>query len=96
MGPALKKILDKGVDRADIAEVVRVMQWKAINGLAYQIDDSDCVAYPNETIPHVNWALIELDDDGRPLHRIAGLHESVLETDPTGREMRPKETTQQG
>jgi hypothetical protein len=40
-------------------------------------------------LPRVNWTLFEVDDDGEPLHAIDALHESVLDTDPSGREMRP-------
>jgi hypothetical protein len=35
--------------------------------------------------------LFEVSEDGTPGRPIGGLHESVLETDPTGREMRPKD-----
>jgi hypothetical protein len=35
------------------------------------------------------WQLMRTNDDGDCLGPIGGLHESVLETDPTGREMRP-------
>ena len=38
----------------------------------------------------------EVDEGGQPLHPIDGLHESVLDTDPTGREMRPKGVTRAG
>jgi hypothetical protein len=37
------------------------------------------------------WALVQIGDDGDVLGNIGGLHESVLETDPTGREMRPRD-----
>jgi hypothetical protein len=38
----------------------------------------------------VDWGLFLIEESGVPGARIAGLHESVLETDPTGREMRPR------
>ncbi len=41
-------------------------------------------------VRHVAWALAQVDDAGNVLGGIGGLHESVLETDPTGREMRPR------
>lgn len=40
----------------------------------------------------VRWGLFQVDDDGPPIAPLAGLHESVLETDPTEREMRPRTT----
>jgi hypothetical protein len=88
-GQALKRLLAAGASKADIAELVRVMQWQVLAGMAYQLSDPSIVDYPSKDTPRVNWALFEVDDDGQPLHEIGGLHESVLETDPTGREMRP-------
>ncbi|MSU59914.1 MAG: hypothetical protein EXS35_17395 [Pedosphaera sp.] len=96
IGPALKRMLASGASREDIAEVVRVMQWSALEGMAYQLDDSGVVEYPSEKMPRVNWALFEVDEAGQPLHSIDCLHESVLDTDPTGREMRPKGVTRAG
>lgn len=96
IGPALKRMLAAGVTREDIAEVVRVMQWSVLASIAYQLDDPGVVEYPSDETPRVNWTLFEVDDDGQPLYPIDGLHESVLDTDPTGREMRPKGITGAG
>jgi hypothetical protein len=96
IGPALKRMLAAGASREDITEVVRVMQWTVLAGLAYQLADPGVVEYPNPKMPQVNWALFEVDEDGEPLHPIDGLHESVLDTDPSGREMRPKGVTRAG
>ena len=89
-GPALKRMLAAGASGEDIAEVVRVMQWDVLAGLAYLLADPGVVEYPSEELPRVNWTLFEVDDEGQPLWPIDALHESVLDTDPTGREMRPK------
>jgi hypothetical protein len=85
-----------GVSRQDIAEIVRVMQWQVLAGLAYQLSDPGVVEYPSEELPQVNWTLFEVDEDGEPLHPIDLLHESVLDTDPSGREMRPKGVDREG
>jgi hypothetical protein len=95
-GPALKRMLDAGVKREDIAEVARVMQWELLSGIAYQLDNSGDVDYPNKNMPMVNWALFETNEAGEPSGQIPGLHESVLDTDPSGREMRPKGVTRAG
>lgn len=95
-GPALKRMLTAGVLPEDIAEVVRVMQWNVLAAVAYQLSDSGVVEYPSEDLPRVNWTLFEVDQDGQPLRPIEGLHESVLETDPAGREMRPKSVGREG
>jgi hypothetical protein len=96
IGPALKRMLAAGASREDIAEVARVMQWSVLAGIAYQLADPGVVEYPSDEMPRVNWTLFEVDDEGQPLHPIDGLHESVLDTDPTDREMRPKGVTRVG
>lgn len=52
----------------------------------------DAGPWTSTAVPNsVNWGLFEIDEDAKPFGRmIGGLHESVLELDPTGREMRPK------
>jgi hypothetical protein len=95
-GPALERLLAFGVAREDIADVVRVMQWNVLAGLAYQLADPGMVEYPSEEVPRVDWTLFEVDEDGKPLHPIDGLYESVLDTDPSGREMRPKGIGREG
>jgi len=37
----------------------------------------------------IAWQLFQVDESGRPTAMMAGLAESVLETDHSGREMRP-------
>jgi len=89
-GFALKRLLAAGVDPADITELVRVMQWEVIQSICYQLEDFDSVDYPNEDMPHAKWALMELNDKDKPVGQITGLHELVLLTEPSKREMRPK------
>jgi len=96
IGPALKRLLAAGASHEDINEVVRVMQWELLSHIAYQLSDPGTVEYPNDDVPQVGWGLFELDEEGQPLHPIDGLHESVLDTDPSGREMRPKGVTREG
>lgn len=96
IGPALERLLAAGADRMDLAEVVRVMQWEVLAGLMYQLADSGVVEYPSPTLPRVDWALFAVDQEGRPLYPIDSLHESVLNTDPTDREMRPRGVTRAG
>lgn len=96
IGPALKRLLAAGASREDITEVVRVMQWELLHHIAYQLADPGIVDYPSDDLPRVNWTLFEVDEDGQPLHDIDCLHESVLDTDPSGREMRPKGVGREG
>lgn len=83
---ALRRLLEAGVDRGDLQQVVRGMQAELVFHLCYLLDDP-AVVDGNDV---VSWALFELDDHEQPARAIGGLHESVLETDPTGREMRPE------
>lgn len=62
----------------------------------YQLDDPGVVEYLRKETPRVNWALFEVDEDFQPLNPLGGLHESVLCTEPTGREMRPMGVTRDG
>lgn len=87
MGHSIKKMLDFGVPRQAITELSRCIAAEMIFHIGYMLDDPESIP-GNE---HVNWALVQLDEEGNAKNKISGLHESVLETDPTGREMCPRE-----
>jgi hypothetical protein len=88
-GRALGRLLDSGAERELIAETVRGMQAELLFGLCYLLEDP---GLHDEKAFSVGWALVETDENGEPTASpIVGIHESVLETDPTGREMRPRE-----
>ena len=87
-GHALQRMLAAGADHQDIHEVVRVMRWELLFSLCYLRED------PGQLEPEISdmsWRLMRTNDDGECLGPIGGPHESVLETDPTGREMRPQD-----
>lgn len=87
VGHALKKLRTRGATNEEIAEVVRGMQAQALFSFCYLLDDPGDV---EPEVAEVGWALVEVDGEGNVLGDIGGLHESVLEMDPTGREMRPR------
>lgn len=87
LGLALSRLLKSGASKEDLSEVARVAQWQLLFGLCYQLSDP---AIEEEELAHVGWGLFEMNESGEAGRPIEGLHESVLETDPTGREMRPK------
>lgn len=90
-GHAIERMLTLGVPRSDIVELVRNAQAEMIFGFCYLLEDPSFDADVEDRVGSVGWALVATDDDCEPTREtIGGLHESVLETDPTGREMRPR------
>lgn len=89
LGLALSRCKDRGVSDEDLTEIARGLQAQMLFNIAYLLDD------PGElpkSLEDVCWGLFQVDEDGRPIGRqVSGLHESVLELDPTGREMRPRQ-----
>ena len=89
-GRALDRMLALGVERSDIVELVRTAQAELIFGLCYQLEDPDISDEEEEHLDTFGWALVATEGDDEPTSQVInGLHESVLEMDPTGREMRP-------
>ena len=89
VGSALKRSLAKGVSPQDLTEIARGIQAQMLFQLCYLLDDPD-IREPE--LKEFSWGLFEVDADNNPIPpRIGSLHESVLETDPTGREMRPRD-----
>jgi hypothetical protein len=89
LGLALARCLDKGASREDLSEIARCIQAQTLFDVGYLIDGP---AYGVPGLEGLMWGLFQTDEDGKPFGpQIGGLHESVLELDPTGREMRPKE-----
>jgi hypothetical protein len=88
IGNALSRLTAEGALRSDITEVVRGMQAEFLFSLCYLLDDP---SIEEDEVSEVGWTLVETNKDFEPTKRaIAALHESVLDTDPTGREMRPR------
>ena len=91
LGLGLKHCLDRGVDPVVLNEMMRCAQAAMIFHIGYMLDESPDSG-DEVDLEDVSWGLFQFDHDGHPQGTaIAGLHESVLETDPTGREMRPSE-----
>ena len=87
VGHALAKLRARGATDEELTDVVRGTQAEALFGFCYLLGD------PGELEPEVAdmaWSLVQLDAQGEPIGAIQSLHESVLELDPTGREMRPR------
>jgi hypothetical protein len=80
-GAALRRLLKNGVDPGDITKVVRVMQYEALFGLFYSLEDP-----PDSSF---RWKIFLTDEDGSPQEPVDAVYESLLSADPTGRELRP-------
>jgi hypothetical protein len=63
------------------------MQAMLLVSICYLLEDP---AELEQEVEDVAWVLVQVDAHGNVLAPIGGLHESVLEMDPTGREMRPR------
>jgi len=87
LGLALARLMDAGANPRDLNVIARNAQWQLLHSICYQLSDP---AIEEQELRHVAWGLFEVDEAGKVGRPIEGLHESVLETDPTGREMRAK------
>ena len=90
-GRALKRLRALGADDRDITDIVRANEVELLFRLCYLLADPGIVDHP--AAQGITWALVQLDEEGEPMAVIDALHESVLETDPSGREMRPRPET---
>ena len=87
VGHALRSLRARGATNEELTDLVRGMQAEMLSSFCYVLDDP----YLEEPeVAHISWALVQTDEDGTVLATIQALHESVLDTDPTGREMRPR------
>lgn len=87
VGHALARLRAKGATDEELTDLVRGMQAQLLFSFCYLLEDPGRL---EASVSDLAWALVQVDDEGRILDTIGGLHESVLETDPTGREMRPR------
>ena len=85
-GPALKRLLDAGAARADLKRVARMIAYNAVFELINRVDEG---YDPELNDDYPGWRLMEMKDDELTGRDIGGLHESLLEMDPSGHEGRP-------
>ena len=87
VGHALKKLRARGATDDEITDLVRGMQAELLFSFCNLLEGPGDVEVE---VADIAWALTQVDDDGKIIGSIGCLHESVLGTDPTGREMRPR------
>jgi len=73
-GAPLRRLKEKGVDLADVLQIVREAQADIVRQTAFVLDQVDELG---PDLEDVRWALYELDADDRPVRPMDGLHESV-------------------
>ena len=88
VGRALHRLQQSGAAAEDLTDLVRGMQAELLFQFCYQLEDPGEL---EEEVADTAWGLFRVNEDGEAAEPITGLHESVLETDPTGREMRPRQ-----
>ncbi|MFM9878940.1 MAG: hypothetical protein ACKVOO_00830 [Burkholderiaceae bacterium] len=87
MGAALKRAVSAGVAREDLSQIARGVQAELLCQLSYMLEDNGLT---EPELEGIGWGLFQTDEEGNAVAPIYSLHESVLDVDPTGREMRPK------
>lgn len=85
-GHVLASLRSKGASDQELTELVRCTQAELLVGFAYLLEDP---SIDDPALSDIGWGLFALNEQGDPTAPITGLHESVLDTDPEGREMRP-------
>jgi hypothetical protein len=85
-GPAIDRLLAVGARPEDLTTIVRIMQWWLLSGFCVLLEDPGRL---EADVADIAWQLFLVDESDRPIEPIDGLIESVLDTDPTCREMRP-------
>jgi hypothetical protein len=85
LGRALSEMILKGVSKESIIGLIRVIQYETLHHVCSTIDLSIDIQTPVS-----EWGLFEIDKNNTPTSAINGLHESLLEFDPSGNEMRPR------
>jgi hypothetical protein len=89
LGQALARCRAATVSDEDLTEIARCLQAQMIFDIGYLLDGGSLTDIADEA--PVTWGLFQTDESDAPFGpAVRGLHESVLEMDPTGREMQPK------
>jgi hypothetical protein len=86
--PAAQRLLAAGADPQDLSTAMRAAAYAAVFGVLYRIDSMTDEDSPADA---PGWMLVEVmaneDGDNESTGRhVAGLHESILGADPSGRD----------
>jgi hypothetical protein len=87
VGLALERLKGAGASDRDLTDLVRGKQAELLFSLCYLLEDPGIDEPEGQD---VLWSLLQITEEGEIVGPMSGLHESVLETGPTGREMPPR------
>jgi hypothetical protein len=93
---AIQRMLDHGIDPADLTDVVRHMQVEALFSVCCLLDNpASGIEDLQAKIPeNVEWRLAEFDGEKERVGRVShAVHESFHKLDPTGRGGEPRSRT---
>jgi len=78
-------------DKPQLARFLFLRQaWKQVIAEEDRSWIAQLAPKPTDEVCDIHWALSQVDDDSAVIDRLAGLQESVLDAEPSGREMRPR------
>lgn len=80
---AIERLVGGGASPEDLTTVVRVMQRRLLFGLCRLLDEPGSLEHE---VGAIDWKLFQVDQDDQPIAAMTGLHESILETAPSGTE----------
>jgi hypothetical protein len=82
--PHLARLIDEGADPGLLAAAIRGVVMETAFAVVMVMDEGYDPDAPDDA---PNWFVAETDSEGNPTGRVVnGLHESLYEVDPTGRE----------
>jgi hypothetical protein len=85
LSAAVQEMTTKGVSSESIVDLIRVIQFETLFHVCQTLDEGNAGSATG-----IDWALFEVDEEGRPTRVIDALRESLLSFDPSGRELRPR------
>jgi hypothetical protein len=76
--PVLRRLLSLGVSREELTALIRQMEAHVLSDCCVVLD---CISLPPKEVPINRFGVFEMDESGRPMHRVGALHESFWDFD---------------
>jgi hypothetical protein len=88
-GALIKRMLDCGLTEYEIARFAKLACYDAAFSLTYMLGDPGA-GIEGMKVDRVEWRLFQTSSAGEAREQMYGMHEFLLQLDPSGRDMRPK------